>query len=278
MKVIAFGSCMSNITAAYLKDEYGFRQTHSVHHNRSDNFIRYFIDKTSDMIPISFFENLLIYKPDTSHEAREFLQNQYRDYVGFHGLQDIRRPIEGPFFADIAENNYDVILLDNYMDIASLLMRHRTIPEFRESPLFINPGFYENGDVVIDQFDWYDGYLTPEQSAQNWLKIYRWLRIHQPTAKIFFLTYHSCSSTSVPERYWRAFNFYPALTKIAADEDLHIVPPLSVAEDLTEGQINWPHFKMPVYRALAGYVFLHTVGGWSKREVAHTPTPLLDSP
>ena len=40
MKVLAFGSCMSNITVAWLKKDYGFERTHSVHYNISDSFLK----------------------------------------------------------------------------------------------------------------------------------------------------------------------------------------------------------------------------------------------
>jgi hypothetical protein len=269
---------MSNLTTAWLKTDYQFEQTHSVHHNRSDNFIRYFIDEVAEMIPEEFFSELLVYKPETELQAKEFLQNQYRDYVGFHGLQDTREKNSGNFFLDLKQNRYDVILLDNYMDVASKIMRHRTISEFSNSPLFINPGFYQNEAEVSSVFDWFGDFLTPKESALNWMRIYKWLRQLQPHAKIFFLTYHSCSSTSSPDRYWRAFNFYLELRRIAREEDLHIVPPLSVPEELTEGQINWPHFKMPVYKALAGYVFLNTVGGWPKPDFLHDVRPMLELP
>jgi hypothetical protein len=259
MKVIAFGSCMSNLTITYLASDYGWEQTHSVHHNRNDSFIRYFIDQSSEMISKSFFDDLLIYKESTEREARMFLRNQYRETVGFHDL-----PVgDSTFFEDLETNSYDVILLDNFMDVSSKLLRHRSRKDLEQSPIFLNPGFYKNSDEVIAQFDWFCDFLTPIESARNWLRIYQWLRAMQPSAKIIFLPFHSCSSVSSPDRFRRIHDFYPALVDVAtAERGLIIIPPLNVSDELTKGPIDWPHFQPPIYKALAGLVYLHTVGGW----------------
>jgi hypothetical protein len=264
MKVMAFGSCMSNLTINRLVADYGFTQTHSVHHNRSDNFIRYFIDRESEMIPHDFFDGLLSYKSDTENQARMFLRNQYADWIGFHEIE--KKSANQNLFADLSTETIDVILMDNYMDISSKLMKCVSDVDLADRPLFINPGFYTNQEEVNSLFDWSGDFLTPEESAKNNVTIYRWLREQQPRAKIFYLTYHSCSSTDYPERFSRARYFYPALVKAAEGEDLNIVPPLEVPPELTKGQIDWPHFQPQVYRALAGYVYLTTVsdrGGWA---------------
>ncbi len=251
---------MSNLTIASLKAMFGFEQTHSVHHNRSDNFIRYFIEQTDEMIPEEYFDNLLSYKPESEAQARQFLQNQYRKYVGFHGLLDKKDP-NTDFLIDLATYQFDVILLDNFMDIAARLMVHKARREFMRSPLFLNAGFYSNQAEILSLFDWFGDYLTPQESAENWLKIYKWLREFQPNAKMFFLSYHYCTSTSSPDRYRRAREFYPAFKAMTEGEDIHVVPPLCPPLELTKGEVNWPHFEPPIYRALAGYVYLHTVGG-----------------
>jgi hypothetical protein len=253
MKAMAFGSCMSNLTIAALMASFDFEQTHSIHHNRSDNFIRYYIDRTSEMIPESYFDELLVYKAHSESQAKQFLQNQYPAYIGFHDLLHKKDP-GSTFFDDIRNQQFDVILLDNFMDIAARLMIHRQHPAYSQSPLFLNTGFYNNKEVIES--------LEPERSAENWIVIYRWLRQYQPTAKMFFLPYHSCTSTSSPARYERARAFYPALKKLAQDEDLHIIPPLSPPMHLTKGEENWPHFEKSVYRGLAGYVYLNTIGGF----------------
>lgn len=259
MKVIAFGSCMSNLTTAHLVHTYGFEQTHSVHHNRSDNFIRNFIDKSAQMIPMEYFDGLLIHKKEHETTARQFLRNQYQEYVGFHDLLQLKQ--EGQtLFTDLATKKFDVILMDNLMDVSALLMHPKELPEFTKSPLFLNCGFYENEKEIASKFE-YGGFLDPTASATNSLRICRWLRGFQPQAKIFFLCYHFVSSVGAPDRYQRIRDFYIQFAPRARAEGIDVVPPLLVAPELTKGEVDWPHFQMPVYKALAGYVYLHTVGG-----------------
>jgi hypothetical protein len=261
MKAMAFGSYMSNLTIAALIASFDFEQTHSVHHNRSDNFIRYYIDKTSQMIPESYFDELLVYKSESEYQAKQFLQNQYSSYIGFHDLLHKKDP-NSTFFDDIKKQQLDVILMDNFMDIAARLMVHKDNETYANSPLFLNPGFYKNQAEIVSLFDWAGDYLEPEQSAKNWMVIYQWLRKYQPTARIFFLPYHYCTSVSSPARYERIRAFYPVLKKLAHDENIHIIPPLSPPFHLTKGEENWPHFDKPVYRGLAGYVYLNMIGGF----------------
>jgi hypothetical protein len=253
--VIAFGSCLSNITIANLVSDYGFIQTHSVHHNRSDAFLDYHVHQNRDMPPLDWMESKLVHKPDKEAEARQFLRNQYRSYLGFHDLSD--RMVEGrSFFDDLRENQYDVILMDNFMDVAAKLAFSTLDYRYKNSPIFFNHGFYENEVELSREFHHTD-FLDPQQSAHNNLEIYKWIRALQPKAKIFFLPYHFCSSLEHGDRYLRIYNFYQKFSEIASIEDLYIVPPPNVAPELTKGEEDWPHFQIPVYKALAGFIFLH---------------------
>jgi hypothetical protein len=254
--VIAFGSCLSNITIANLVADYGFVQTHSVHHNRSDAFLDYHVRQTREMPPLDWMEAKLVYNADKEAEARQFLRNQYRSYLGFHDLSD--RMVEGrSFFDDLRENQYDVILMDNFMDVAAKLAFSTLDDRYRNSPIFFNHGFYENEAELSREFHFTD-FLTPRKSAQNNLAIYKWLRSFQPKAKIFYLPYHFSSSLKHKDRYLRIYNFYKEFSKLVEGEELYLVPPSNVVPNLTKGEEDWPHFEMSVYKALAGYIFLHS--------------------
>jgi hypothetical protein len=100
----------------------------------------------------------------------------------------------------ISTAKIDVILMDNFMDIAAKLVVCKSIPEFSQSPLFLNAGFYQNEQQINEMFDWWGDYLTPEQSAFHTMRIYKWLRLRQPSAKIFFLPFHWSSSPNAPDR------------------------------------------------------------------------------
>jgi len=265
--VIAFGSCLSNITIANLVSDYGFVQTHSVHHNRSDAFLDYHVHQNREMPPLDWMEAKLVHKPDKEAEARQFLRNQYRPYLGFHDLSD--RRVEGrSFFDDLRDHQYDVILMDNFMDVAAKLAFSTIDSRYRNSPLFLNHEFYKNESDLLEEFQ-YTNYLSPKQSALNNLCIYNWLRKLQPNAKIFFLSYHFCSSLENRDRYNRIYKFYKSFSKLVSNEDLYLVPPPNVVPNLTKGEEDWPHFQMPVYKALAGYIFLHTEAEFSRPGSPH---------
>jgi hypothetical protein len=252
--VLVFGSCLSNLTAARLVAKFNFKQTHSVHHNRSDVFIDYHLEKNKEMIPLDYLESHLFYKKPLEKEARQFLRNQYAEYLGFHDLLDNKR--EGhTFFDDIEEFSFDVILLDNFMDIAAKLVTWKTHKRYSDRKIFLNIGFYENEAELTPQF-WHDEYLTPKQSVENWIRIYRWIREKQPKAKIYFLSYHYCSSLTAPDRFARIKGFYTCFSEQAKACDLVILPPLNVRPSLTKGEVDWPHFDDAVYDALAGIIFL----------------------
>lgn len=260
MKVIAFGSCMSNLTIAHLKS-YGFDQVHSVHHNRSDNFVRYFVDRTAEMLPQDRLFPMLNVKPELEAEARKILLNQYEGTLGYHDLLDLKKSDGDNFFNTIENDRIDVILMDNYMDLAAKLLCWTGDAKYAHSPLFLNIGFYLNEAELASQFS-YGQFLTPQESAHYQLRIYKWLRERQPAAKIFFLPYHFCTSTRNPLRYFNARGFYEEFSVLAAREDIHVCPPMTLPPQYTTSEEDWPHYQMDVYRALAGYVYLNTISDW----------------
>lgn len=253
-RILVFGSCMSNITASFLQAEYEYDHYRSIHHNRSDAFISYYIDRDREPIPRDVLERELIYKPQSEAEARQFLHNQYPEGLGFHDLGARRR--EGKtLLDDLNELTFNIILLDNFMDVAAKLVYWKTRPEYAGQTMFLNLGFYENEAALAPQF-WHTEYLEPQQSAANWVRIYHWLRALQPQARFYFLPYHYCSSQSEPERYERIFRFQELFTPLAKSLDMTLFPAFNVAPALTCGEKDWPHFQTPIYRALAGTIFL----------------------
>lgn len=266
MKTVAvIGSCLSNLTAAKLMMTYDFKQTHCVHHNRSDVFLKYYVDRATSMIPHSYFDKFVV-KPDFRGGAPAILDNQYVEHIGFFQLDDHKRPGK-TFFDDLREIKIDLILLDNYMDVAAMLVENVEEPELAGRPLFLNAGFYEEERELATKFH-FTPYLTPLESAENWLRIYRWLRALQPEAKIMFLPYHSCSSLMHRQRYERIVGFSSIFPRLASDEDLIVIPPPELGPDLTKGETDWPHFQEVVYHAIAGQVFLNFYG----RKAGITPS------
>ena len=247
------GSCMSNLTAARLVSVFGFDQTHCVHHNRSDTFLKYYVDRTFDMIPKYRFDSLIM-KPGYGENERAILDNQYLDSLGFFQLENRKRTGK-TFLDDLREIKIDLILLDNFMDVASMLMCDTSDQAFAERPLFINIGFYEQEHELAEKFS-FTPFLSPLESAHNWLRIYHWLRKLQPDAKIVFLPYHTCSSLTDRSRYERVIGFSSIFARLATAENLIVIPPLELASEMTKGEQDWPHFQDNVYLGLAGQVYL----------------------
>ena len=258
MKISTFGSCLSNFTARNLCAEFGWQRLHCLNHNRSDAFRQYFIDRDRPQIPLEHLESILIPKADLALTADLFLKNQYDAYLGFHELRHLKQGPDHTFFSDLDGLDIDVILLDNLNDAASLLMYPNNMPGYEDSGLFLNGHFYENEDEISEKFS-YRPFLTPAQSIENWLHIIRWLKAKQPYAKIFFLPYHSFTSTTDPERQARIDAFAFEIEKYQSQEGFEVIPNLSPPEQYTNGPEDWPHFRPEVYKALAGYIYLRTL-------------------
>ena len=259
MKVIAFGSCLSNLTVNQLKEIYGWRQTHAIHSNRSDQVVSYFIDG-NPQIPLSFLEELIVYKPEDEVLARQVLYNQYPKNFGFHNIDN---PFGRTFLEDLQSNQYDCILLDNLMDLVSLLMYPKDMPEFHGPGISLMDHMYLNGPEIHQKFG-YGSYLTAAESVENWIKIIKWLKVYQPAAKFFFLSYHYSTSLNSPDRYARIRSFYETFEPWALTNNISLIPPLNLPDNFTNGESDWPHFKDNVYKAIAGYIFLQAQGGLPK--------------
>lgn len=262
MKIAAFGSCLSNITIACMQ-KFGFEQLLSVHHNRSDAFLKYFVDKSAPQIPLDVLMEKFVFKPEHEAETRKYILNQYVEGLGYHDLLARKEANGLDFFQEIQREKFDVILMDNFMDLASKMAVWKDHPLYGNSPVFFNFGSFINEKELLSEFDYTYDYLSGVQSAKNNMRIYKWLRHYQPDAKIFFMCYHWCSSTDNPRRQRDAQDFFKKLTQLTVFENLMIIPPLTVEPQWGKGTEDWPHFDHRVYEALAGYIFLHTNAGYS---------------
>lgn len=263
MKIAAFGSCMSNLTIARLQ-RYGFDQGLSVHHNRSDAFLKYFVDKSAPQIPLDVLLSKLVFRPEHEKEARKYILNQYADGLGYHDLLHLKEASGRTFVEELQTTKYDVIVMDNFMDLAAKLAVWKGHPVYGDSPVFFNFGSFENEKELLSEFDYTYDYLSGVQSAKNNLRIYKWLRKLQPEAQIYFMCYHWFSSTNNLRRQTDAKDFFRKLSQLAQFEDLIVIPPLQLDESWGKGTEDWPHFQDPVYDALAGYLFLHIQAGFGR--------------
>lgn len=251
MKVLTFGSCLSAYTADHLQSDFGFQRAGQVVHNRSDTFVERYVDQTGRRLPP--YDKLVEALKPTTEDARWYFKNQEIETMGAHGYSH-----GFPTLLEQLEQPIDIILLDNFIDLAAKLVRVDH-PDLGESfDVFMNTHEY---DASISPFISFVDFIDADQSAENWVKIYRYLRGKQPDAKIFMLCFQYEQSRNDQRRYEVGRRFYPEMLA-RRPEGLTIVPPLAVPEELTKGiDHNWQHFEAPVYKALAGYVYLTTVAG-----------------
>lgn len=187
--IITFGSCMSEgVYAALtrLKSDYDWLYLNHVIHNRSDYFISSFISKTQSAVDFGdVFDSNNDRSPNFPsvsliNEGRKFISNQNDLSIG---INDVDWRVS--FLQNIKSHSVDVILMDNFMDIASRLVRDKDTGKC----FFIHSASYSQ-DLFSKRFEYTD-FVTPGDSISNYLQIIDWLRKFQPNTVIYFLPFPS---------------------------------------------------------------------------------------
>ncbi len=252
MNVVSFGSCLSYLTSVELKLHYQCTFKSANFQNRSDSFVAKYIDKTESLPPYDLFNEQLQYVPEHEAESREVLENQYLDRMG--------KNAEGcfPFLETLQNDKIDIIVLDNFFDIAGMLFR---VDKFFDPPpfdVFLNFHHYTND---LTKWGRLTDFMDQAEAARNWVKLCRWLRSYQPHAKIFLLSFQVCQSIRDADRYVRGKRFFDEIVKVMPEDlNVDIFPAIDVEETYHKGYDDWAHFTPTVYKALAGTIFLKTVG------------------
>jgi len=270
MKIISIGSCLSHLTAKKLDFKYGFKLEHNIYHNRSDAIINYFVDKNRMQIPFELLSKMLTPKQEYLKISKKFLENQYLEKT--FGYYELIKSSNQNFLYDIKHNSYDAILIDNLMDVAfklALPTENSQFTDFSSSGVYLNLHFYENEEYLKSQFK-YDDFLTPQQSVNNHIKIISYLKALQPKAKIFFLPYHYSTSSNVPDRQIRMKLFYSIFKEYAFANNIYLIPPLNIKDDLILKDNDWTHYKDHVYEALASMIYLNLICDLPKIAFAET--------
>ncbi len=244
-KIGIIGSCLSNLTAIQLCKNYNYERVFNIAHNRSDAFIGNFIKKNRKQLPIQELIEKLDVKPEHYHQTKQILMNQYINSTGKHELPDVT-----PAF-NLDKNDLDIIILDNFMDIASLLVYFSGCENVC-SPFFINRNFINNTSLHYNEF------LTAEESCRNWLDIIDYLRIRFPNSKIVFMSFHYSTLIDKPMHLQRARDFNILMSSKIKEKDCLFIPSISVTPGLTKGIQDWAHYDDSIYSGLAGMIYLST--------------------
>ena len=255
MQISVNGSCLSNLTYSRLDHFHKWQKKQCIHHNRSDAFIKYYVEKSNVPIPLEELDSLLKDISPPIHDARDIILNQLPETIGFFEVPKEKDGIKRKYFEELANEPIDAIFLDNFMDLSSKLLVSKTFEggKYKDSPMFINPSFYEYNEALANEFE-FTPYLTPEESAANWMKIYRFYKKIQSNAKIYFFCFHYDTEPSNVERCARGEKFADTICELAKGSDLKIFRPVSAPERLKIPG-DWTHFKWEIYEKLADVVY-----------------------
>ena len=254
-KIATFGSCLSRFTANYLVADFSFEQLSCVFHVMSDQFIKYYVEKTHILPDLEWLESLFVPgdDPEAMRYASGMLRNQYPAQMGLWEFPIDEMENKIPFLDLVEKSEVDLIILDNFIDLSSWAQYYKLDPNLSECPIQFVSHLYKNQSELIEKFE-FGGYINPKDSAHNYFKIMQWLRFKQPNARIAFLCFFGCTSQNNPERQSRALEFYKELD-LLSDGQFLVVPPLEVPIELQK-ESDWTHVDNSIYRALAGKLYV----------------------
>ncbi len=232
MRVATLGSCLSRNTAKFL---IGARIVNSVYHNRSDSLFETLSTGGQDLKPL---EELCRILSANRTETGEFapsslLRNQSAEGFGRH-----RMPDGTPFHQSLLEARFDLILIDNFMDLGGRLYRVPNGEKF----------FCRYAKSEIPAGLKLDKLLTPEESAAKFVQIVELLHAVQPVAHIVFIHFPTHNYPAGKKQEW-AGRFADEL-RLPPYADIIAPRP---ARPLHEGK-EPQHFRAMEYRRYAAYV------------------------
>ena len=235
--IITFGSCLSRYVARSYKRLFAGEIVASVYHNRSDYFLSSFVDAAQ--LPLSD-GRLSVLEPvsDLSaldEDSRNIARNQSIEGIGRHKLDTSRN-----LFETLRHERVDLVLIDNFMDVAARLARARS----DGAVCFLRPGDYVDFDRHFVGGD----YIDPKQSAANFVRIVDFFANAVPTARICFLHFPFNTYEGDEARRRRSLSFLDHF----AVERVHAIAPLSVPKIYRTAVAS--HFEEPQYTAYAGMV------------------------
>lgn len=254
MNIGVFGSCLSADPAWFLKHHYDATEKIRIFHNRSDQFIKYYIDSSPFPHRIASAEGL---RPDVDKEkaAKDIIFNQLPESIGCEGPLAETAAIAKKLEDRIAEASLDLVLIDNFMDIVAKLAYD---PEKPDEKLFFPLHFRKDRSTSRYLLD---DTLTPADSALNFSRITRYFKKFNPNTKIFFTCWPLATSRQNEERYNRIADFFRHFSALTKNDDLAIIPPLDLESEFTNGEDDWYHLSKRMYKSIAGSAFLYYSAG-----------------
>ena len=241
MRILTFGSCLARYTANNFIKLFGGEVVTSVFHNRSDAFIERFVDR--NWVSYEFEEMNRLLRPLSADDNPDadpalILRNQYEEWIGLHRL-----PKGIGLFEGLRHKSYDLIIADNYMDLAGRLVSK---PGDSRAGIFLRPTDFE-----VEDPNWvYGDFLTPEAGVHYMKRILEFFRSQAPEAKLVFMnfpynTYKAMNRIKRTKEYQRLFSFDGAL----------VIPCIEIRPIFQTASKQ--HYKREQYCAYAGWIYQH---------------------
>ena len=270
MNVGVVGTCLSNLTAAWLMSDFGWKRLNNAAVVRSDLFISQFIEG-SEPPPLPELQAYLGVNPEDEDINRYILEN----YRYLAGMTEISPGLPG-LWKNLHEQKFDVLLLDNLSDINGRILHYKG-DQFRPFDLGFALHLGHNSSNIASDFK-ASPHLTPRESAEGWLRIVNWLQKLQPAARLFFTSAQYCTAVGDPGRYDRAIRFHNEFIDVLGTNQIEVISPIVVPFSLTKLPNDRDHFDMSVYRAIAGHVHITALANWSNWTNTRLPSALVDAP
>jgi hypothetical protein len=231
---VTFGSCLARYVARSYKRLYAGNILASVYHNRSDYFVSRFINGYKRIDTVSDISYLQKYSNESSDEdVVNILLNQTTQGIGRHKIDQSLG-----LFDCLSETEIDLVFVDNFMDVSARLSIGN------DHSLFLRPQDYVN----YHQFFQLGEYLSPSESAENFIQIVEFFKQRCPKAKIVFFNFPFNTYEDDVNRKLRSTKF----AKLFKPKSVFVIPPLSIPK-IYRTKIS-SHFVEPQYAAYAGMV------------------------
>jgi hypothetical protein len=242
LKVLTFGSCLARYTSNSFLKLFPGELLGSVFHNRSDAFLANYVDNQWQLPDYNQLVQSLDFKDEEEDTAVQVLSNQYPFAIGLHDLPELHLPL----LDRLEQTDFDLIIMDNYMDIRPCLMRPLDKPDER---IFFHSKYINNYDQRLDLVR---ELIPMNQSAENWYRILQWLRQKQPNAFIAFMQF-PYNLYKDPVRIRRCQEFEAVFDPTKAIKGVLNIPPMYIAEEFKHGDPQ--HYKIPQYTFYAGMIY-----------------------
>ncbi len=236
--VLTFGSCLSRFTAVALSHICGARPVCSVFNNRSDLFIRYFLEGSD--LPLELGQVKAAVPLERDQEM--FFLRQKRNWLGLYNpIAEKQKNVT--LWTCLERQNIGLIIADNYMDMTAR-DACLDVPGCRDIRFFLPSKRTGQEKLLLGD------YLDVEKSAENLGRIVAFLRDGFPRAKIVFLhfPYETYAVKPHLEERFRRFNEIFTCDPACLTVETHI---LSDKMKTASKQ----HFNCAFYAAVAGQIY-----------------------